>query len=482
MRKSSDILQEKGSETMERSISYKQGFIPYALAALLIGLVGGFSTVLGPAFVQDIGIAYNNTTWTALAQAMSTAACAPILGKVGDMIGRVKTLLLGIAVFTLGNVLSAFANSLLFMLLARFVVGIGTAAMGPVILAYIATEFPQDQVAKGFSLYMLLSSASVIIGPTIGGLIVSTYGWRTLLWVCVAICAGIFAGCVVTSRNQASPRKPLQNFDVTGAVLILIFFSLMLCVPSFGQNFGWTSPPFLTVLGLAAVSLIGLILAERRSPHPILSGSFIRRRAFILSVLALFLTQGLMQANMTNTIVFVNYTQPDNTAVSGYAISVMYVGMSLGAIVLGPLADKMEPKRILTGSFLLTGIGCGILLLFTEATSVLALMASLGILGFGLGGNGTIFMKVVLSGLSPQAAGAGTGTYGLFRDLAAPFGVAVFVPLFTNQIISRIAAGTADPTAAVASIHFLAIAELLCVALGIAAVAFLPKRNVRKES
>ena len=482
MRKSSDILQEKGSETMERSISYKQGFIPYALAALLIGLVGGFSTVLGPAFVQDIGIAYNNTTWTALAQAMSTAACAPILGKVGDMIGRVKTLLLGIAVFTLGNVLSAFANSLLFMLLARFVVGIGTAAMGPVILAYIATEFPQDQVAKGFSLYMLLSSASVIIGPTIGGLIVSTYGWRTLLWVCVAICAGIFAGCVVTSRNQASPRKPLQNFDVTGAVLILIFFSLMLCVPSFGQNFGWTSPPFLTVLGLAAVSLIGLILAERRSPHPILSGSFIRRRVFILSVLALFLTQGLMQANMTNTIVFVNYTQPDNTAVSGYAISVMYVGMSLGAIVLGPLADKFEPKRILTGSFLLTGIGCGILLLFTEATSVLALMASLGILGFGLGGNGTIFMKVVLSGLSPQAAGAGTGTYGLFRDLAAPFGVAVFVPLFTNQITSRIAAGTADPTAAVASIHFLAIAELLCVALGIAAVAFLPKRNVRKES
>ena len=467
---------------MERSISYKQGFIPYALAALLIGLVGGFSTVLGPAFVQDIGIAYNNTTWTALAQAMSTAACAPILGKVGDMIGRVKTLLLGIAVFTLGNVLSAFANSLLFMLLARFVVGIGTAAMGPVILAYIATEFPQDQVAKGFSLYMLLSSASVIIGPTIGGLIVSTYGWRTLLWVCVAICAGIFAGCVVTSRNQASPRKPLQNFDVTGAVLILIFFSLMLCVPSFGQNFGWTSPPFLTVLGLAAVSLIALILAERRSPHPILSGSFIRRRAFILSVLALFLTQGLMQANMTNTIVFVNYTQPDNTAVSGYAISVMYVGMSLGAIVLGPLADKMEPKRILSGSFLLTGIGCGILLLFTEATSVLALMASLGSLGFGLGGNGTIFMKVVLSGLSPQAAGAGTGTYGLFRDLAAPFGVAVFVPLFTNQITSRIAAGTADPTAAVASIHFLAIAELLCVALGIAAVAFLPKRNVRKES
>ena len=462
-------------------MDYKRGFIPYALAALLIGLVGGFSTVLGPAFVQNIGIAYNNTTWTALAQAMSTAACAPILGKVGDVIGRRKTLLLGIAVFTLGNVLSALANSLVFMLVARFIVGVGTAAMGPVILAYIATQFPQDKIAKGFSLYMLLSSASVIIGPTIGGLIVSSYGWRSMLWVCVAICAGIFAGCTLTSRNQVSTKKPLQTFDISGAVFILVFFSLLLCVPSFGQNLGWTSVPFLFVLVAAIASLAGLVLAERRADQPILSGSFIKRSAFILSVLALFLTQGLMQANMTNTIVFVNYTQPDNTAISGYAISVMYVGMSLGAVILGPLADKFAPKRILLGSFLLTGIGCAILLLFSEATSLLVLMAALGVLGFGLGGNGTIFMKVVLSGLTPQEAGAGTGTYGLFRDLAAPFGVAIFVPLFTNQITDRIAAGSMGSAAAVASIHFLAIAEILCAVLGIVAVALLPKRKTAKE-
>lgn len=461
---------------------YMQGFIPYAFASLLIGLVGGFSTVLGPTFVQDIGIAYNNATWTALAQAMSTAACAPILGKVGDVIGRRKTLLLGVAVFTLGNVLSVLANSLNFMLLARFVVGIGTAAMGPVILAYIATEFPQDRVAKGFSIYMLLSSASVIIGPTIGGLIVSTYGWRTMLWVCVAICAGVFAACLLTSRKQESIRKAPQNFDVPGAILILIFFSLLLCIPSFGQNFGWASTPFLVVLAAGVVSLAGLILAERRAEHPILSGSFIKRSAFILSVLALFLTQGLMQANMTNTIVFVNYTQSNNTAVSGYAISVMYVGMSLGAVLLGPLADKYEPKKILLGSFLFTGIGCGILLLFSEATPVFLLMASLGILGFGLGGNGTIFMKVVLSGLTLQAAGAGTGTYGLFRDLAAPFGVAVFVPLFTNQITDRISAGATEVAASVASVHNLAIGEILCVVLGMIAVMFLPKRETVKET
>ena len=100
---------------------YMAGFVPYALAAFLVGIVGGFSTVLGPAFVKDIGIAYNNTTWTALATAISTAAFAPILGKLGDVIGRRTTLLLGIAVYTIGNILTAIAPSLLFMLVARFV-------------------------------------------------------------------------------------------------------------------------------------------------------------------------------------------------------------------------------------------------------------------------------------------------------------------------------------------------------------------------
>ena len=460
---------------MEQNNTYKTGFIPYALAAFLIGIVGGFSTVLGPAFVQDIGIAYNTTTWTALAQAMSTAACAPVLGKLGDVIGRRTTLLLGIAIYGLGNGLSALADSLLFMMISRFIVGIGSAAVTPVVLAYIVTEFPPNAVAKGFSLYMLISSASVVFGPTLGGLMIRFYGWRAMIWVCVIISAIVFLVCLITHEKTGGSRKSLTDFDGTGALLVLIFFSLVLCIPSFGQNFGWSSIAFLGVLIAAVISLAGLILAEKRAKNPILSGSFIKRKAFILSVLALFLTQGLMQANMTNIIVFVNYTQPDNSVISGYAISIMYLGMSLGAVILGPLADRWEPKVVLTGSLILTGIGCGLMLLFSTGTSVLLLALSLGILGFGLGGNGTIFMKVVLSGVPAGQAGAGTGTYGLFRDLAAPFGVAIFVPMFTNQITDLIAAGTDAPTAAVSSIEILATTELFCVAAGIAIVLMLPK-------
>ena len=467
---------------MEENRSYMKGFIPYALAVFLISVVGGFSAVLGPAFVQDMGIAYNNTTWTALAQAMSTAACAPILGKLGDVLGRRITLLLGIIIYTLGNILAALSPSLTVMLAARFIVGIGSAAVAPVVLSYIVTDFPPHAVAKGFSVYMLLSSVAVVFGPALSGLIIATYGWRAMVWVCVAICIAIFIPCLLLKDKHAPSRKSLDHFDGPGALFVLGFFSLMLCIPSFGQNFGWSSSAFLGVLIAALIALVGLIAAERRAVHPILPGSFMLRRVFVLSVLALILTQGLMQANMTNTIVFVNYTQPGNSVISAYAISVMYLGMSLGAVFLGPLADRFEPRSVLTGSLLLTGLSCALLLLFTADASALLMISSLGLLGFGLGGNGTIFMKVALSNLPGGKAGAATGTYGLFRDLAAPFGVAVLVPLFTNRITGYMEHGASSADAAVQAIHSLAIIEIFCIAAGIAVVLMLPRIHQERRN
>jgi MFS family permease len=367
------------------------------------------------------------------------------------------------------------------MLAARFAVGVGSAAIAPVVITYIISEFPPDRAAGGFSLYMLISSAAVIFGPTLGGIIIERSGWRSMMWICVIICTIVFIGCLMTLREKNTARGSLSGFDGLGSAFVLIFFSLTLCVPSFGQNFGWSSPPFVLVLIFSLISLFILVFVERRSKTPILQGSFMKRRSFILSVVALFLTQGLMQANMTNMIVFVNYTQPENTVISGYAISIMYIGMSLGSVLLGPLADKFEPKRILSISFVITGIGCALMLLFSPSTPWLLLAASLGLLGFGLGANATIFMRVVLSEIPLKKTGTSTGTYGLFRDLAAPFGVAVFVPLFTNRVTANIGMGIDEISAAVGSIRLLAITEIVCVAAGLIAVSLLPKIHIRKE-
>ena len=96
---------------MEGNSAYRRGFVPYLLAAFLIGIVGGFATVLGPAFVRDVGIGYSGVTWTALAQAMSTAAFAPVLGKLGDVLGRRATLIAEIPLTVTESVYSGKSSS-----------------------------------------------------------------------------------------------------------------------------------------------------------------------------------------------------------------------------------------------------------------------------------------------------------------------------------------------------------------------------------
>lgn len=455
--------------------NYIKGFLPYAVAAFLVGIVGGFTAVLGPAFVNDLNLDYNNTAWTSLAMAISTAAFAPIMGKLGDIYGRRRVLLLGLTIFTAGNVLTAVAGSLFAMIVARFVVGVGSASIAPSVMSYIAIEFPQEKVGKGFAIYMLISSAAVIFGPTIGGFIISKYGWRQMMAVCTFISALVLALCLAKKEEIVHRKKTMKDFDAAGSLLVLLFFGMLLCVPAFGQNIGWNSIYFYIVV-ILALMLGGLLLkVEKKAAAPILQLNFIKRKSFVLSVAALFLTQGLMQANMTNTIVFVNYTQPENTIISSYAISIMYIGMSIGSVLIGPLADKYEPKRVLLCSLALTGVGCGLMMLFTADTKLGLMALSLGILGLGLGGNAAIFMKVVLSGLPEQMAGSGTGTYGLFRDLAAPFGVAVFVPLFANSITRDIAAGKTGALAAVSGMKMLSAIEICCIAVGMVIVLFLLK-------
>lgn len=467
----------------ERSAGYLRGFLPYALAAFLIGIVGGFTAVLGPAFVKDIGIDYNNTTWTALAMSISSAAFAPLLGRLGDVIGRGRALLAGIFIFALGNVLTAIAPSLGLMILARFVVGIGTAAVAPVVISYIISEFPEDKVSGGFSLYMLISSAAVIFGPTIGAIILEVWNWRIMMWICVFISVTVLLLSFALGANKGAGTAAHIGLDWRGGIFVLFFFGLAISIPSFGQNLGWASPATIGAALAAVLSLILLVIAERRAHSPLLDGRFMMRREFILSVIALFLTQGLMQANMTSIIVFVNYTQPTSTAISGYAISIMYIGMSLGAVLLGPLADKREPRTVLTASFCLTALSAAMMLLFSEKTPFILLASSLGLLGLGLGANATIFMRVALSGIPRGTSGSSTGTYGLFRDLAAPFGVAVLVPLFTNNIAARISGGEGAVSAALGGIKVLALTEIISVALGIIAVLLLPKihKEIRKN-
>src|SRR5699024_1147451 len=130
---------------------------------------------------------------------------------------------------------------------------------------------------------------------------------------------------------------------------------------------GWMAVPTLICAALGVVSLIILLAIEKKAENPILNGKFMARKRFVLPVVVLFLSQGLLQSCMTNIIMFSIYTTGDRT-LSGIATSVMYIGMALGTIVIGPMADKKEPRGVAGIALVFVAAGAALQMLFSVNT------------------------------------------------------------------------------------------------------------------
>lgn len=460
---------------MENNNNYMKGFVPYAIAAAVLSLCGGFTASV-PSAIATGWDASTSLTFITLAYSLAAAAMAPIMGKLGGAIGRRKLLLGAMGLYGIGQLLIAVCpeGSIAALLAFRFMVGIGAAGIAPVVMAYIMTEFPPEKMGKGFTIYMFVANAMVIFGPTLGGIVMAMIGtadaWRTVMWICVAFCAIAFAICfAMVKDNPNIPKTSMKGFDWSGAVFVLLMFGAIVCVPTFGQQNGWVNATTLLSAAVAVVALVILVLVEKKSSNPILNGKFIARKNFILPVVVLFLTQGLMTACLTEMIYF-GYAI-NKATIASVAMSIEYLGMAIGTIVIGPMSDKKEPKVVAPIALALVAIGVAIMLFINESSGLLAMGGALFFVGLGLGGNNTIFMKVALSGVDRAESSSASGTFNVFKDMCSPFGVAIFVPMFvTSKAING----------AVPALHSVAVVQLICVAVGIVVCFLLPSVHANK--
>lgn len=463
---------------MENNKNYMKGFVPYAIAAAVLSLCGGFTASV-PTAISTSWNADAYLTFITLAYSLAAAAIAPIMGKLGGAIGRRKMLLAALGLYTVGQALIAICPpNIPLLLVFRFMVGIGAAGIAPVIMAYIMMEFPPEKMGQGFTIYMALSCGMVIFGPTVGGLLMSLIGtadaWRIVMWICVGLCVVSFVLCFAMVRDNPNiPKGSMKGFDWAGAVFVLLMFGALVCIPTFGQESGWTAVTTLASLGVAVVAMLILFVVEKKAASPILNGKFIARKNFVLPVVVMFLTQGLMTACLTEIIRF-GYAV-DKAAVASFAMSIEYVGMALGTIVLGPMADKKEPKLVAAIALVFVAIGSAIMMLINETSGLVLMGSALFFVGLGLGGNATIFMKVALSGVAPTESSSASGTFNVFKDMCAPFGVAIFVPMFVTNMNAKATAGVAVPEAASSALHSVALVQLICVAVGILVCFMLPQ-------
>ena len=204
---------------MENNKNYMKGFVPYAVAAAILSLCGGFTASV-PTAISTAWNADASLTFITLAYSLAAAAMAPIMGKLGGAIGRRKMLLSAMGLYTVGQALIAICpQNVPLLLVFRFMVGIGAAGIAPVVMSYIMMEFPPEKMGQGFTIYMALACGMVIFGPTLGGIVMKVIGtasaWRIVMWICVALCVISFLICFAKVKDN--PNIPKGSMKGRGA-------------------------------------------------------------------------------------------------------------------------------------------------------------------------------------------------------------------------------------------------------------------------
>ena len=217
---------------------------PRLVLTVLSAAAGSFAmlqslvTPVLPTIQADLHTSAGAVTWVITAWLLSAAVATPVLGRVGDMAGKEKTLLAALVAIAVGSLLAALAPSLPLLLLGRVVQGLGGAAF-PASFGIIRDEFPADRVPSAVGLLSAVLAAGGGLGMVLAGPIESALGWRSLFWVPLVLVSG--TALLVRRFVPASPTRTPGRLNWTAAALLSGWLIALLVPLSEASSWGWAS-------------------------------------------------------------------------------------------------------------------------------------------------------------------------------------------------------------------------------------------------
>ncbi len=250
-----------------------------AFALFMIMLDNTVVNVALPSIQQSLHANVSELEWVVSAYALTFAVLLLTGGKLGDLYGRRRIFLLGLAVFALSSLACALAPSAGALIGARTAQGVGAALMMPATLAILSAAFPPHQRGLAFGIWAGSSAVALALGPLVGGLLTEHVNWNWIFYINVPIGAiAIVAGRIIIRESRDTSK--VQSLDLPG----LLSSGVGLFALTFGlieaNRYGWTSPMILGLFGVAIAAFVGFVLIERRQRAPMLDLDFFRSRTF----------------------------------------------------------------------------------------------------------------------------------------------------------------------------------------------------------
>lgn len=430
-----------------------------SFAFIIVQLDVTIVNVALPRIGADLGAGVAALQWVVDAYTLGFAVCLLAAGAMGDKFGPRRVFLGGFALFTAASIGCAMAPNPMALNVARALQGVGAALLVPSSLSILNFAYAGDKklLAKAIGWWTAAGGVSIAAGPVVGGLLLSTAGWRSIFWVNVPICiAGFLLTRAVVPRMHG--KDTARSFDLPGQMLAMIALCALIGAVIEGPSFGWSSAFVLIAMACALIAGAAFLLVESRTQSPMLPLRLFRNASFSAAVLF-----GVLVNFAYYGVIFILsfYLQK----VRGY--SVMETGLAFlpltGTFIFSNIASGWMSARtglrmpmILGGLIGATGYALFGVLGVSHSAGFLDMLPGLALIPAGMGLAVPAMTTSILSSVEARQAGVASAVLNTARQVGGAMGVAVFGALVAAGGSAHILSGVRTAMAISATLLILA--------------------------
>jgi EmrB/QacA subfamily drug resistance transporter len=410
--------------------------LPGLLLTLIIAMLDQLvvSTAL-PRIVGDLG-GLNHLAWVVTAYILASTVTTLFYGKLGDMYGRKRLLMIAIVLFLIGSALSGLAHSMDQLIAFRALQGLGAGGLMVGAIATIGDMVSPRERGQYMGYMMAAMMVAMIAGPLVGGYITQNWSWRWIFYINMPIGGAALIYLWVTLHL---PRKVVQHtIDYLGAAVIAIGSTAIVLMTSWGgSQYAWGSWEIITLALVTVLSFAAFFLVEARAVEPMLPLHVFKNRNFSVASSMSFLLGVAMLGALTFLPLYQQTVQHASPTGSGLMLIPLMLGSTVTSLIAGQVTSRTGRYKILPiiGGVIMT-LGIYMLTHLTVNTTRLESALCFVVLGVGMGFLMQITSLIVQNSVSQQDMGVASSSRAFFQQIGGSLGVSLFGVIFFRKFAS----------------------------------------------
>jgi EmrB/QacA subfamily drug resistance transporter len=407
-----------------------------------------------PTIQRELSASMSELQWIVDAFVLALASLLLTGGTLGDMFGRRRAFMTGVALFTAGSVVCALAPSTTVLIAARLLQGVGGAVMMPSTLSILTNTFPDPRErARAIGLWAGISGLALAVGPLVGGWMVDNFGWQSIFWINAPI--GVLAIVLALRFVPESSDRAGRGLDLAGQVTAIVGLAALTYAFIEANTYGWTSPRIVTSFVVAAITLAAFLVIEARGRTPLLQLKFFRNGTFSgANVVGVIVSFGFFGVVFFLSL-FLQNVQGYTPTEAGALQLPSTLGVMTAAILSGRIVGRVGARLPITLGLLMAGAGLLFLTGVQPDTAYASFWYWLLLMGLGIGLIMSPMTSAIMGTVPPARAGMASATSNTMRQVGSVFGIAVLGNIVTHVFTADLRAGLAGlrlPPAAAARI------------------------------